>query len=544
MKKIQGDFSGGMNAWLDSSQIADNEYVYGINVRNRNGNLASINDSLELTDISVPHGLYQGLYAVGNILILFCSGKAYYKLYDTNVWIRVANLQLDRNVDRIYGAAVPISYNDYTRKAKSADDNTAGVKLGTAGLPSPACFICQDGISQPWVIFSDGTARLTQDYISWTLTNREYVPIGKQMMYLNGILFVVAANGKSVYRSVSGRPLDFVVNIDTNGNKGGDATTTSFAVDYNEISCIMPINAAGFLIATAYNTYLVQLDYDNTKFGEPTFIPGGSIIGTGIINNFSIVEILGDYALIDYQGIKSFNAVTQLKFKGANSIFSQKIANLFKNISQSDQCCAISFDNYALFSVLSNAGSICVVYDSINQTFCGYDQTAAAVIIQFAAVQTTTAQKLYAITADNKIYELYGSSSYAAATVKTKTWTANIDTTTDKANLVQIKATKCNIVIEGGRTGLLYATEYDDDLYAASYEASLVVTDVDVEFPINFPINLEQKSTNLKTLPGKGRQAYKIGYEFLWTSGGSLDTIEFIAENRNAVTPEQQRLQA
>ena len=121
----------------------------------------------------------------------------------------------------------------------------------------------QDGINQPWLIQLNElinilTARKLNTYNQWSnvssgANSREYVPIGKQMMYLNSILFIVAPNGRSIYRSVSGRPLDFMVNIDVDGKKVpseiiGGAASVSFAADFDEITCITPVATEAFLL--------------------------------------------------------------------------------------------------------------------------------------------------------------------------------------------------------------------------------------------------------------------------------------------------------
>jgi hypothetical protein len=107
-------------------------------------------------------------------------------------------------VDRVYAQAVPASTFNYQRKLNDAtkiEGNTANQVVSTQNIQingTAAGLVVQDGVNQGWIILPDATARRLQRYSQWTTTNREYVPIMKQMAYINGILFGVAPDGSTL----------------------------------------------------------------------------------------------------------------------------------------------------------------------------------------------------------------------------------------------------------------------------------------------------------------------------------------------------------
>jgi len=93
-----------------------------------------------------------------------------------------------------------------------------------------------------------------------TEDRREYVPVGKQMLWHDGILYVVSPNGKQIFRSVTGRPLDFMVNITPSGDKDpleavGGASSVSHSVDFEPITSI---NRLSFFIHMQFVTLLTE----------------------------------------------------------------------------------------------------------------------------------------------------------------------------------------------------------------------------------------------------------------------------------------------
>src|SRR5205823_6881184 len=189
---------------------------------------------------------------------------------------------------------------------------------------------------------------------------REYVPIGSLMAYLNGILFVV--NGNKIYRSVSGRPLDFVVNVDINGNKGGNADTVSYSVSSENITALKTLNSGQLFVGTLLNCFPIDLNYDSVIFQEPTFNNRAGM-SVGIVNQQSFVDILGDYAWIDIDGLRSFNAVNQLTNEGRDSVFSQYVNSLFLNSVQGNLQASFVYRNHGYFAVKTTFGNVVLVFN-------------------------------------------------------------------------------------------------------------------------------------------------------------------------------------
>src|SRR5208282_1327505 len=88
----QSSFVGGMNLLGDDSRLQSNQYRIGFNLTNRYDELDLIPSSIE--DPSTPTGVKQALVTFGNYLILFCSGRCYYRYYDEVGWIVIPAFQM------------------------------------------------------------------------------------------------------------------------------------------------------------------------------------------------------------------------------------------------------------------------------------------------------------------------------------------------------------------------------------------------------------------------------------------------------------------
>lgn len=418
----QTTFAGGLDLFNEDFALAPDAYRLGFNLRNRTGALQTINGPLE---IDAPSGKKQGLYGFEQYLVLFANGSAFYKIIDSDTdWTQMVNFYMNPFVDYIYAAPVPASTLNLLRVVDpdKVNGNVLNDNVGIKNIRingTDAGLLCQDGLNQPLLIKPDASIKRTQIYAQWTTTAREYVPIGLNMIYHpSGILFVVSADRKRILRSVSGRPLDFVVNVDINGNKGGNADTVDYAVSNDDITCLGVLNSGELLIGTLNGIYPVVLNYDKIIFQEPTFLNNSSI-AAGVVNQFSFVDILGDYAFIDKDGLRSFNAVSQLKNEGRNSVFSLFINSLFTNISQGNFTASFVFDNYALFSVTTIYGSVVLIYDTTRQKWVSIDILGIPAIKQFAVVKQSTNPRLFCIT-EKKVYQYFGSGSPLLATFRSR----------------------------------------------------------------------------------------------------------------------------
>ena len=472
----QTSFSGGMNLLLDDTRlpvsfkykegqtpydITYNQYRLGLNIRTRFDVASPVPSSV--VDTTAPIGIKQALISFGNYVILFCAGYGYYKLNGANGWTQINGFSMSTVAPRYWTCVVPLATTNYARFANPTDTSGSTIPSANAGI-NQAQFnqiagsfanipglLVQDGVNQPQFIYIDQTGtiqcRITQTYQQWSfpidpttlaLTGpdlREYVPIGTYMEWYNGILFIVDPAFTYIYRSVSGRPLDFVINVDINGQKGGDATTTSYSVGVSGITAMrsMPGNIL-FVAAGGSSCFSVTLNTNATAptiFGEYTFIRT-IMFNANCITERGIIDVLGDSVFIDANGLRSFNAVEQQQNEGRNSVFSSTVQSLFTGIFQNAPvtantpstpagwCSAVLYDNYALFSVNTTLGYAIVVYDTINSCYQGLDitQLNGHAAKQFAAITISTLA-LYAITDDDRVVQLYASTTeYDTATIR------------------------------------------------------------------------------------------------------------------------------
>lgn len=445
---IQQSFNGGMNLLLDDTRLAQNQYRVGFNLRNRYDVLEPVQSS-EL-DVSIPSGVKQEMITFGNYVVVFVDGYAYYRLYSSEGWTKITSFAMSGSAPRFWTVAVPVATTLYGRIATT---NTQNSKIyqsslnpvistqstaSTFGGNVPGLLV-QDGVSQPMFIFLDGNgtpiARTTQTYDQWDATygttsgdygiitddKREYVPVGTAMAWVDGVLYIVAPDGINILRSVSGRPLDFVINVKPDGSKGGNAYTTSYSVGVGNISCLRGMQDGSLFVAAGNSNFAVSKNLTNLapkQFGEYTFIRKFLFEST-CLSDRVIFDSLGDTRFVDLTGVRSFNAIQQLNNEGRNSSFTAPIAAAFKNLVQ-DVAAAILYDNYELYGVNTIFGAAIAVYDTLSQTWVGFDtlQTGGSKIKQFAKIELGV-QRLYAITEDDKIYSLYSSANQDLASFLT-----------------------------------------------------------------------------------------------------------------------------
>ena len=486
----QVSFSGGMNLLLDDTRLpvsfqykegdtpydlTYNQYRLGLNIRTRFDVVSPIPSSI--VDISAPTGIKQGIINFGNYIIIFVAGLAFYRLTGTPGWSPIEGFNMTNSVPRYWFIEVPVNTTLYARFAGQAitgstvNGNVTTYNYGPANASLPINqvnianatttfglnpgILVQDGILQPQFIYVNSSNQLvcskTQTYAQWSLPvdpstgipigpdNREYVPIGTYMAYFNGILFIVDPTLTYLYRSVSGRPLDFVINVDENGQKAGDATTTSYSVGISGISCVRVTPGNALFVSASGLNFLVTLNQTPNApqiFGEYTFNRQVLFTDTCVTDR-GIIDISGgpnnpnsgDTVFIDTTGIRSFNAIETLENEGRNSVFSSFVQGLFTGITQSAMveptdpkgwCSAIGFNDYALFSVKTVYGYVIVVYDTINGVWQSLDtaQLGNHASKQFAAI-TTPNLALFAITDDDRVVQLYcDSTKYDTATIR------------------------------------------------------------------------------------------------------------------------------
>lgn len=467
----QESFIGGMNLLLDDTRLATNQYRVAFDCTNRYDAMDTCLVSVE--DTSIPIGVIQECVTFGQYVVLFVSGKAYYRYYTDVTWTKIPLFNMSPTAPRYWTVSVPVGLTNYVRFANTAPSGstfaaTTNANLGVQQLilqgaaqgNNPGLLV-QDNIHQPQFIFIDGTTgfptvRQTQTFAQWAIgftdgTNtvigpyggpfdpsydlREYVPIGNSMCWSNGILFITSSDLNSIYRSVSGRPLDFVVNVTSQlvasnsifttsqGQNltacwqfgGGDATTTSYGVGVGGISCIRPLSTGGIFVAASNANFAVTLNQTPgapTIFGEYTF-NRAFLFNATCLSDRAIFDTIGDTRFIELTGIRSFNAVEQLENQGRNSVFSSTIQGAFgpeeNPLVQSNVAtAAILYNNYELYSLNTIFGPAIAKFDTINNCWVSFDlqQTVGLAIKIFAKIELTIL-RLYAVTIDNRLFTLY-----------------------------------------------------------------------------------------------------------------------------------------
>jgi hypothetical protein len=560
----QGDFSGGMRRNVDPAQLEDNEYALLMNGRTRYGTIRTIKLPTNLTT-ELPSGTYQGLYGYGKYLIAFIDGKAYVRDYslNNNQFYLLSNFQMNASVATIYAEAVEASWMNYERRQSVNGQADSEVNLFTNVAGTPSCLVCQDGMNRPRLIFPDGNSRPAKTFAEWQNTNdvnsdeREYVPIGKQMLNFDGILYIVSADGTQIYRSVTGRFLDFVVAIDVNGNKlpplqnsAEEASRLSYRVDFNPITCIaalpsIPINpqqGAGFYVGTSQTSYIVLPNYADSIYGEPTFSKQ-TLFETGPLNQFSVADISGDTAIIDAAGMVSFNAVLQLRNEGRNAPFHDEIHDLFKNITQTTTA-AYTFDNYALFGVDTIFGPGILVYDTMRRKYVSLDQypEVSGYIVQFAEIKVNGIHRLFFRTSTNQLFEAYGSSTTATVSLYTR------EMSVDDEPEVEATPKRLRLVFEDVvESGTVNATEYVDRKVGTTRSVDVDITTTPPTPPLTPPFGTpsDVDTTQVKSIPFElSRKGDKCGLWLQWSMESDLTKFVLVQEaERGIVSEEEQGVQ-
>ena len=419
---------GGINQLADITKLKEDEYWILINARVRKNAVEAVNLPLDVTNNLSIGGNIQDITAAGSLLVGFAGGQAFYK--QTNgTWQPISSFTMGSTAPRVFTALIPSSTVNFTRAVTSS---TGTLTLGGAVGATPSALVVMDGVRQPWIIFPDGSSRVTGTYVSWSIAVPEYVPIANFPMFYNGVLYAVAAETLSpgaatkynqIVRSVTGAPLNFVVAVTPTGDKtsaseaDGGALAMATNVDYNNVTCLAPMNAndGGFFVGTQNSSFLVYPDYNNLIYAEPTF-RNQSITSIGPLNPDSVVDVLGDVAFVHDTGIRSFNGITQFRFEGRNAPFSGPINSLIDGITQTSAATG-THDNYALFAVTTIYGNGILWYDMLLQKFVSLDiYPGVGTILKFASTLDNGTRYTYFMTATG-VYRLFGSEQKATVTL-------------------------------------------------------------------------------------------------------------------------------
>lgn len=415
------DWFGGINQLPDKSKVDfATEYSLLVNGRVRENSVVPINGPLDITAGLPTTAQAQGVYGIGRFLLAFAGGLAYYRDYGSAIpaWLPIVGFAMSATEPKIWAEPIPASTLNFVRKSTDGTNFKAPVTISSTRNSSPQAIICMDGVSQAWLIFPDGTARITQAFSEWTQENAEYVPIAKMPFYYNGILYCIGPdlNGtyNQIFRSVTGRPCDFQILVDVNGNPttGSElqagAPALAERVDFDATTYVGPINSVdgSWLSTTAQNAYIVTPDYENLIASEPTFRKQ-YLFSVGAVNDESVTDVLGDTAVIHSRGIRSFNGVGQFKFEGKYAPFNLRINRLLESKVQTISA-TTTWENYAVFALETVHGYGLLWYDMLLDRFVSLDlYEDQEPIIQFTYVTHGTENKLFAVTNTGRILELF-----------------------------------------------------------------------------------------------------------------------------------------
>lgn len=565
----QKEFNGGLNLLSSDTKVSESGYVWLVNGRSRYNSIDPIKKPLELAD--APAGLKQGIIAVGNILVIFVAGLAYYRKDGTTDWIQIPGFLMSANEKQYWTQPVPYSTANFKRSLAINKNIHAPIVANNDFkiLGTPSAIVVQDSVNQPFLILYDSvnqvfTSRVSKNYNQWqnsddTLADREYVPIGREMFLFNGnCLHVVTPDRKAVMRSITGRPLDFMINVDENGNKLptellGGAITLSYAFDYDDITCIHELDIPdSFVYGTSRFTRIITADYSNTLFGEPTFRVAAGPLGAGIVNHYSFTDSLGDFVMVALDGVKSFNAVQQLKFKGSNSIFSLQLTRLLVNMNTKKPirqrfCSIVNFDNYLLCNLDTYWGNIIAVFDQLTNNWVSLDITKVARIKQYTILDNIVENKLYCITEDNKVFQMFGEVETEVPELRVRGYVSQQVNTDHKT-----AGFRC--VFDGGTTnGVAVLREFVDDQekFINRINETCSVKDLEaqkagVNYPVRCPVipNNAQHTQNVSFPLAQGLTGKRISFILQWTNDSSLIELEFIDSEEMQDSSQQQKNQA
>lgn len=484
----QADFSGGLLTQFDATKTPRNSYPLALDVQMRRNVVRPRNRHAKQP---TPEGEFQGLYAVGSKLYLFAAGSAYVRDIATDLYFQeISGWTTVAASLRVYAERLPITFNLFNRRASSVEVTTLYFNNSLAAYPE--CLWVGNGVDPEQVIYPDGTAEIIGDFDGWTQNDPSYVPIGTVRCFTADKGFVMSPNGLKLYSSVTGRPTDYVIQIDNAGNKVADADSFYAAVSAEAVTALKPADNGTVIATTAFGTFTVTPDYNVTFFGEP-FLRVKPLFPVGAVNDRSFVNLNGDVAFISFTGIHTFNQTRQDRVESSNAPLGRKINGLLAN-PQSDTC-AVDFDDNALFAVNTIYGRGVMVYDNSLEQFTSLDLSFGHVT-QFAVVtDPTSGPRLFFINAANELYEAYADDTKLAGRIYLGDFTAQgsgIDSRVDSVLLTftNVRAggqVRCKLWIDGEMRG-----EQVQELQASALPAGDdAIPRVDVQNTAQLQFNFE-----------------------------------------------------
>lgn len=381
-----------MTAAQTSAKTSPNAYRILLNGRVRKNGIVGAYAPMR---IATPNVVHQAVFASDDQLILVAGGEIY-RLEAADVMSKIPNsLLLSQTADVVYHVDTPAATNQMI--GLGTDEEYASNSTTT-----PECTILQDGVTQPALYFSGGVARRSKTYAEWTVANREYIPIGKQMCFSGQKCFIVSVDGRKIYQSVSGRPIDFAMRITNAGIKAGPADTTYLAVSAAKIKALVAGQNGSFLAFTGAFAYAGTPDPAlRQQFGELRIIPQ-ELFPVGAIGQQAFTMARGMSVFVSPQGIQAFDQVAQLDNASNNSPFGAPIVDYI--VRPITYAATATADDYTFFGLETIFGDGILVYDNQLETFVSVDLVGR--VKEFATVQQDGRTRVFFITTANELYEL------------------------------------------------------------------------------------------------------------------------------------------
>jgi len=114
MRFTQDSFLGGLDQINADTQIPEDAYFWLLNGRQRYGQIKATASHVEVT--ALPAGKKQGLVSVGDVLIAFVAGQAYFNIDGESAWQLIAGFTMSASVNRYWTEVVPASTFNFVRK--------------------------------------------------------------------------------------------------------------------------------------------------------------------------------------------------------------------------------------------------------------------------------------------------------------------------------------------------------------------------------------------------------------------------------------------
>jgi hypothetical protein len=519
MKINQLSFIGGMTGQYDPTKTDTTQYRVGINCRVRKNALEGAYLPIR---IPTPNVVHQSLFALDDKLMLVAGGSVYQVRPDIGDVQLIAQDVMSTTASIIYHENVPAPTNFIMK-------DSAGDKVYNSAVSAlPECAILQDGVTQPYLVASNLANRVSRTFGQWSFGSPEYVPIGLQMCFSGNKLYIASPDGRKIYQSVSGRPLDFVINVDgVTGEKLGDADTTNTAVAAAPTVALTAGQGGGFLAFTYYGAYAGYIDAAvSSYFGEP-YIQPAQLFPVGAVSQYGFAYSNGQSVFVAPSGIQSFNQIAQQLRESNNTPFGAPIVDYITRPITGAACCVTN--DYIFFGLRTVFGDGILVYDTRLSAYVSIDLVGQ--VKELAVLRTSGLDRVFFITAANELYEmpLY-SGEKATFSVLFGHYCTQLGGTQLRPEVVQIALTDVT------RSGVLSCKTYIDnvitDIGSNEVVATTPVDNMLAISPISTAMGVGSQNTVVTVDYMENPYGYSVSFEVTCSAACRLVTFSGSLQSR------------